>query len=478
MNSMIPRVPIRPLIWPDTILELAEQLTDSDQPIYIVGGAVRDAYFGLPLHDCDLVTPVGAAALARRIANLLKGDVYVMDAERDVARVLADTPAGRLSLDVAAYRASDLLTDLTERDFTFNAMAVDLRAPELLIDPLDGETDLKHKLIRRCTDHAIAHDPIRALRAVRQSVQMRAHIEKMTMHDIRANAGRLYETSPERVRDELVKILATQRPHAALRVMISLGLLQPILPEVAALPEDDLLSAVRTVEHISSILTVISPGRTDNTASAFGLGAMVVAMDKFRPRLQSHIGLIWPTDRPHRAILQLMALVLAVKDAGGMVNVTDYADRLVAHLRLSNAERVRLLAVLRADLSIISADDPLNALAQHRFWHVLDVAGVDVVLLGLAQYLTQAGMNLQHKRWVRVLERARTLLDAFYMRHDEIVAPPPVIDGTQLMAALSLKPGPVIRELLDLVREGQVTGEITDRESALASTREYLRSKP
>lgn len=66
MNSMIPRVPIRPLIWPDTILELAEQLTDSDQPIYIVGGAVRDAYFGLPLHDCDLVTPVGAAALARK----------------------------------------------------------------------------------------------------------------------------------------------------------------------------------------------------------------------------------------------------------------------------------------------------------------------------------------------------------------------------------------------------------------------------
>ena len=71
-------------------------------------------------------------------------------------------------------------------------------------------------------------------------------------------------------------------------------------------------------------------------------------------------------------------------------------------------------------------------------------------------------------------ERARTLLDAYFGHHAEIVAPVLVIDGNRLMKALGLKPGPVIRELLDLIREGQVTGTVTDEESALAAARNYL----
>src|SRR5688572_14500362 len=120
MSDLTPRQPRRPLLWPDSTLDLADTLSDSALPVYVVGGAVRDAYFGMPLHDLDLAVQSGAAPLARRIANALAGDIYVMDADRDVARVIAQTPHGRLSIDVAAFRGPDLLTDLIERDFTLN----------------------------------------------------------------------------------------------------------------------------------------------------------------------------------------------------------------------------------------------------------------------------------------------------------------------------------------------------------------------
>jgi hypothetical protein len=472
MSDLTSRVPKRPLIWPDAVLDLAEMLADSTLPIFAVGGAVRDAYFGMPLHDLDLAVERGATPLARRIANTLNGAVYVMDTERDVARVIAQTSNGRLSIDVAAFRGPDLLTDLVERDFTLNAMAVDLREPDRLIDPLNGEADLIGKLVRRCSENSIAKDPIRALRAVRQSVQLNAHIEKQTMLDIRANAGHLYDTSQERVRDEFIKLLAGPRPHAALRVAHMLGLLSPIMPDVAALSSDSIEHTLRVIENLHEIYNVISPRRNDNTAAAFGLGAFVVALDRYRRKLQEHLAVEWPNERPHRALLNIVGLLSPVVPEPQQL--VAYIDSLTEHLRLSNPERAHLISIFKADPRPILAESPLDVLVQHRFWHAAGASGIDLILLTLSRYLADNELNIDHDDWVRVLERARVLLDAYFGRYTEIVAPPPVTDGNRLMNKLRITPGPVIRELLDLIREGQVTGSITNEESALAAARSYL----
>lgn len=472
MNDLTPRAPKRPLRWPETMLGLLDTLCDRPLPVYAVGGSVRDAYFGTPLHDLDLAIESGAAPFARRIANALDGDVYIMDTERDIARVIVQTPDGRLSIDIAAFRGPDLLTDLIERDFTLNAIAVDLRQPDRLIDPLNGETDLIGRLIRRCSEHAIASDPIRALRAVRQSVQLNAHIEKHTMFDIRANAGRLYETSPERVRDEFMKLLAGPRPHTALRIAQVLGLLSSIMPDVDALPPPGLEHALRFIENLYEIRNVISPRRSDNSAAAFGLGALVVALDLYRGRLQDHLAHEWPNDRPHRALLNVAGLLQTVMPDAQQLGA--YIDSVTEHLRLSNPEQARLLKILRADPETVTKREPLDKLMQHRFWHVSGAAGIDVIILTLARYLADQGVNINQNEWVRVLERARVLLDAYFGHYDEIVAPQSVIDGNRLMKVLDLKPGPVIRKLLDAIREGQVIGTVLDEESALSVARSQL----
>jgi tRNA nucleotidyltransferase/poly(A) polymerase len=470
MNDLAPRQPKRPLLWPDVMLDLQALLADTSEPVYVVGGAVRDAYLHRPLKDIDLTTPGNAVQLARRIANTLNGDFFVLDDARDVGRSLVDTPDGRLVIDVTHFRGADLLADLFDRDFTVNAMAVDVRDMTRLIDPLGGEQDVEARLVRRCSAHAIADDPVRALRAVRQSVQFGMRIEAETLHDIRTYGTRLVETSPERVRDEFVKLLSLDNCASALRIADRVGLLEIIIPEVEKLhqPQEDgsdlWQQTLVIIERLSNIMAAASYTRSDNTAASFGIGMMAIQLDHFRASLQSHFQTLWPNERPHWALLNLAILLHQTPES---------ADVRADALRLSSAEKERLMAVVR-NLSRLSQFANPTRREIYRFWCDLGSAGVDICLLALAHYLGRAGVELDQRYWLELVERVRLLLEAYYERYEEVVAPPPLLDGNDLMAKLGLRPGPIIGELLELIRESQAAGEVHSAEEALQLAQTHL----
>ncbi|HEX2621682.1 MAG TPA: hypothetical protein VHL11_16105 [Phototrophicaceae bacterium] len=493
--DLTPHQPQRPLFWSDAILDLQELIStfDSSIQIYIVGGAVRDAWLHRPIKDLDLAVGNRAVAhsaikLARQIANRLEGDVYVLDDERDIARVIYHLSNGDdLNLDIAAFRGEDLLADLRDRDFTLNAMAIDLRRdPGLLIDPLGGEQDLKDKRIRRCSPDAIATDVIRGLRAVRQSVQLGFRLDAATLADIRSQAGHLRETSNERIRDELFKILSLTRPSAALRVADRLGLVGVIIPDFARLqsiatatskvPTNQWEHTLLVMDKLTTLISAISFGRTDNTASTFELGMVVIQFDRYRKRLNDHLNAVWTNDRPHRALMMLAALLHDTGDVdqdnqpeASAVIAEHYAD----DLRLSNAEKQRMLLMIKHHHHQVFSQ-PITPLIAHRYWYRLGEAGVDVILLKLADTLGTQAHTLVHSDWLVLVERAVMLLDGYYLHHDEIVVPVPLVDGNQLKKDLQLQPGPVIGELLTLIREGQVEGRIQTVDEALAAARDYL----
>lgn len=489
MNEPASVRPHRPLIWPDFVYELKEFLLPLQQPVFIVGGAVRDSLLHRPLKDIDLTTPIGAVRLARQIANHFGGDIFVMDAERDVARVLLTTAEGALSIDVAGMRGAGLLDDLQDRDFTVNAMAVDAMGDlELLIDPLGGETDIRSKLLRRCSPSAVSSDPIRALRAVRQSLQLGLRIESQTLLDIREAAQELGRVSPERLRDEWYKLLALPRPAAALRIVDAIGLLRVTFPEVTALQGlaqspaavlDAWQYTLAVVEDLSNIMDAIGYHRTDNTASSFRLGMLVIQLDRYRKQLVEHLSTGWPNERTHQSLLILAALVHDVgrsragQDADVVKLTGVIAGEIGTRLRLSNSEVMRLLQIIQFHRWPVELDD-ISPLAIYRFWRPLGEAGVDVCLLALADYLGTHGTQLHQKSWLVMVERVRVLLEAWYEKHDSLVEPPPLLDGNQILQAFSLKPGRVIGELLEHVREAQVVGEVRSREEALEFVRSYL----
>lgn len=472
--SLNPVPPRRPLVW-DPLVEQLEALAPDPARLYLVGGVVRDALRGRPAHDIDLVTPDDGLETARHLANALDGAYFPVDQERRTGRALVETPGGSRIIDVASFRGGDLLADLQDRDFTINAMAVRLDQLDRLIDPLGGQDDLlTARLLRQCNPTSIISDPIRALRAVRHSLQFGLRMENHTLAAARsATPLHVYDDrslrQPERVRDELFKTLAKARPSAALRVLHALDLLAVICP--FKLPDDDLLNERFSVtEHLASLLAIISPERDDNTASELILGVAVMVLDRYRRQLQEHLFRTYADGRPRTVLLLLAALTPPGRVLG---------DGWGARLRLSSAESHVLTSLGETGGFRLTECAPLDDRQIHRYYRHVGEEGVDGVLLTLAEYLAAHWPVVEPERWGDLLEEvASPLIAAYFRRHQQVVAPPPLLTGKELMGKLDVKPGPQIGDILERLLEEQAAGEIRTKKQALNLAKRLVDEAP
>ncbi|MCY4464248.1 MAG: hypothetical protein OXE46_01785 [Chloroflexi bacterium] len=442
------------LAWADFVHDLADMLRARGvhTPLYLVGGAVRDAWLRKPTDDIDIVVQSKAIPLARRVCDWLRADIYVMDRERGVARVFVKEDDRTISLDFADQRGTTLEDDLRDRDFTMNAMAADLLGDiGALVDPLDGERDLRAKILRRCSPNSIAADPIRGLRAVRLSTQFGLKIEPATAADIRRCANSLRQTSSERIRDEFFKLLGLDRAARGLRVLEHLGLLVMVVPEIRPV---DLPRSLAHVEWLSALLTAISQRRTDNTAAAFDLGMLVIQLDRFRSSLQAHLDQHYGNVRLRSQLLVLSALLKGVAQA----------ETVADSLRLSTGEARILGQVAGSELA--SLDWSMTRLEQHRFWHGLGECGIDVILLGAAQVLATQGATLDQQYWLGRVDQFTQLLDVWFNQYDTLVKPKPLLSGHDVKVLLGIQTGPQIGAALTALREAQVLGEVVTRDEA------------
>ena len=451
------------LAWADFVLDLANFLRDRkvDTPLYLVGGAVRDAYMRRPTTDIDIAVDGDAIGLARRVVDWLGGDIYVMDRERGVARVLVSRSGERLSADFARFRGDTLEQDLRDRDFTMNAMAVDLRGDlQVLIDPLGGIADLRQKVLRCCSSRSFSDDPVRMLRAIRLSAQFELKIHPEAAEEIRARSAALAQVTGERLRDELFKLLGLERAARALRVLLRMKLIQALIARQSGNDDEERLAGMRAeswdnalavVERMSALLTAVSSRRTDNTAAAFDMGMLVIQLDRFRSELQAHIAGEYGKARRHSELLILAALLHDRAQAE--------AQSLLAVLKLSALEERSLFRAV-ASYRRVSERAIWSTLDQHRFWHDLGAGGIDAILLASAHYLGSRGSNLKQRDWLEFVSAVTTLLDVCFNRHAQIVDPPLLLDGNDIRRLCELKPGPVVGELLTALREAQATGAV------------------
>ena len=251
----------------DTVIAALKAFMAEREPVYIVGGAVRDHLLGIstipgwshrpgsPRHsappgtvssrkrrpaattDLDLVLRGPVLPVARRVADRLGWAYYPLDEKRDVARLVAvGAGSRRIECDAAALRG-DLRADLLARDFTVNSMALEVSParPPKLIDLCGGVDDLEARTLRRTAPDSLRSDPVRLLRAARLAVQLSFTIEEETRAQIATEAAAILSVSSERVREELWKLLDCPRAYDGVPELEALGLLAHLFPEVRAL---------------------------------------------------------------------------------------------------------------------------------------------------------------------------------------------------------------------------------------------------
>src|SRR3990170_322036 len=473
-------------------------------PVYLVGGAVRDAMLARPSHDLDFVLPAHALQIARQVADGIGGAFYPLDEERNYGRaIFTETDGTRLVLDFSGYQGADLESDLRGRDFTVNAMAVEARQSQTLFDPLGGAADLHARQLRACSIDAFIADPIRILRGVRLAAAFDFHIQPDSRQLMRQATHLIPRVSPERLRDELFRILDGPRPAAALRGLELLGVLPFVLPELAALkglkqPSPHIHDAwnhtLDVLNKFHDVLEVLGRQHDPETAASLHMGQISLRLGRYREQIDTHLAAALNPERSLRSLLFLAALYHDIgkpetysTDDEGRIRFFDHdqvgaqiASQLAHALQLSNAEITRLKTVVRdhmRPLLLANSGRLPSRRAIYRFFRHAGPAGVDLCLLSLADVLATYGPALPQDLWANHIEVVRTLLSAWWEQPSESVSPPSLLTGHDLISELGLSPGPLIGQLLEAIREAQAVGQIQDRAAALSFARSYLANK-
>ena len=475
-----------------------------NQDIHLVGGAVRDMLLNRLSRDLDFALPSNGISCARRVANALKADFMVLDGERDTGRaIVTESDGSRTFLDFATYRGSTLDEDLRARDFTMNAIAYDLRA-NTIIDPLNGASDLRSKTIRVCLQTSIIDDPLRILRAIRQAAAFDFKVERQTRKLMQQSAHLLPNTSPERKRDEVFKILDGPKIAASMRALEMLGVFPHLLPELSALKGiqqspphiyDVWEHILSVLAYLEEILASLETGETSEEISDPLRVVLVNHLGRFRERFTEHFAESLSPERSPRAALFFAALYHDVEkpttrsmDEGGRIRFFNHdvkgaevAAKRARAFNLSNDEVERIHKIIKNHMRFHSftsrmegnKEEPSRKAIYH-FFRDSGEAGIDLVLLGLADLRGTRGAEISQETWMAALDVAKILLENYWERSQETVAPPRLLDGTDLMRELNLEPGRVVGQLLEAIREGQATGKINTREDAISFAHEWL----
>ncbi|GAB4478862.1 MAG: HD domain-containing protein [Anaerolineales bacterium] len=491
-------------IFQHPIIKILDDLAESDTSIYLVGGAVRDGLLGKSIYDFDFVVSARALQIARKVANALGGAYYPLDAKRQYGRVIWDPPQGkRLKFDFALQYGRSIEEDLGHRDFTINAIAIDLRKKDQLIDPLNGAADILAKTLRACSEESLRDDPLRVVRGVRFALNLGFRIEPQTWHWMVAASSGLTAVSGERLGEEVFRLLSAYSVASSIRLLDRVGALPYTFPELLSLKgveqslphrQDVYQHTLAVINRLEDVLEILSPAFDQERQANLVMGMTSLRLGRYREKIAEYLEERFTPERNKRSLLFLAALyhdsgkaLSGIKDENGRWRFFDheklsarFVTELGQRLALANHEVEWVKQVVSSHMRPILLTNEQGIpgrRAVYRFFRQVGEAGVGVVLLSLADVLGIYGYALPVELWSKHLDTTRELLQAWWEEKQEKVSPPPLLDGNEVMLQFGLKPSPLVGQILEGIREAQAIGEVRSKADALQLAERILRAE-
>jgi len=389
---------------------------------YLVGGTVRDTLLNRKRQefDLDLVVIDRAVELARDLAKRCDAGFVVLDATRDIARIVF--PQG--TVDVAKIEGESLEQDLHRRDFTINSIALHIRLQKL-IDPLGGKDDLEANLIKMVSPANLKADPLRLFRAYRQAAQLNFTIDPQTRNTITQLASELKNVAPERIKTELSYLLETRKGSVYLQQAWEDGLLSICFPSVTQ----------QQVEEVARIDVIKETLRQES----------------------SHLVATWEKNVGGQSnTLQSLAKLAC------LVSVSpEEAENQLTGLKFSRAEIRTVTSSLSLLPRLLEARVETMSL-RDRYFFFQEARNVFPCLL-----LTAMAKGLS-------LTAAKPLLEHYLNPHDPVAYPQPIVTGKDLLRSLSLSPSPRIGELLTELQIAYIEGKVNSPSEAIDLAKSWL----
>jgi poly(A) polymerase len=488
------------LLRESKILQAVYRLSQKQkEEVYLVGGTIRDLLLGRPLGgDFDFVTTGQANQLSQELAGETEGHAFSLNDAFGTWRVTLRQGKEKRDVDFSPMQGEDILEDLRQRDYTINSIG--LSVSEIfasdrlaLIDPLDGSSDLRQKILRANSEEALRQDPLRMLRAFRLACTLGLEIEAETLAMIQKNKNLILRSAWERMRSEFFSALNEPQSGRFLRDLHEYGLLEEMFPEMQGWESLDqgihhdfplLEHALRTVEAGGMIFTHCPEFYPADVQFLNRHFSSIIEDGISRRSLFIFVALFHDSGKPETRSLSPDGRLIRFFDhdlEGQRINA-----RIARRMKLGRRS-IRIISELtRQHMRILSLakTEALTPRAKYRFFRDLGKEGFDAVFLALADGLASHKINLE---WPLVqelpgdLQRIKEVAEELlrYYREEFSLKPlRPLLNGRDIMEAMKLSPGEEVGKLLELVREAEIRGTVRTKREALEFLKNLDSSRP
>ena len=457
---------------------------------YLVGGFVRDVLLGRDIADIDIAVNADAAQIAPGIAASLHGKFVLLDDVNKIGRIILNG----WTIDITSISGT-IAGDLARRDFTINAMAVELHQLTAggqttpLIDPFGGRFDLDLGIIRIVSGTVFKDDPARLLRAVRLASELGFTIDRKAEVEIIRAAALIADVPGERVREELLRLLDSSRGGRIFEDMDKLGLLTALIPELIPLkgveqPQEHHWDVfTHSINTVSAVDFILRQGVWEHQ------GAGILKLMPWSAATAEYFDQPVSSGSTRRSLLKLAALLHDIAkpqtklfDDNGRMRFLGHpedgasiVEGILDGLRFS-AKEIKLVSLMvkyHLRPTQMSQNSMPTSRAIYRYFRDAGDVGIDTLYLSLADHLATRGPGLMAPQWEYHTQLVKYVLEE-HLHQKKTAGPLKLVDGNDLMNKFGMRPGARIGELLEEIREAQAAGELTDRETALEYVRKHL----
>ena len=436
--------------------------------IYLVGGSVRDAFLGKDFVDRDLiVVDCDARDFSLQVAEFFNGTFIPLDEENKIYRIVLEDKINYL--DITNPIGGNLADDIFRRDLTINAVAIDIRTGEIPEFCQEFVQDIENKTIRGVKEENFVDDPLRLLRVFRFYSLLGFDIDNSLDEIVKKYAHLIAQPAKERVQYELMKLFTGDYAYNALLKMDRCGLLEllfPFVKELKQVPPNlhhhlDLFNhSIETVRQLGLVYENSSDDVKHHMDKIdFGgfsrlahlrLSAFMHDIGKFST---------WTVEEDtgrHRFIKH--------EDVGAKMCVP-----ILKSMCFSNKQIDYISYIIKKHMyptAVVSAPD-MNEKVMMRYVRKSEDNAIDNILIAKADRLSALGPEITQNVVEENISSLNNLLK-FYLEAKKTLQPlPKLLNGNEVMQILKLQPSPRLGEVLEALKEAQISGDVLTKEDAI-----------
>ena len=446
--------------------DIIKTLHSLNQEIYLVGGAVRGALLNKETYDKDIiVVDEDAKEFSIKLAKKLDGVFIPLDEVNKIYRIVLQDKINYI--DITNPIENSLEKDIKRRDFTINAIALRISDGEI-IDITNGKNDIENKLIRMISPENFDDDPLRILRAFRFESCLGFEIEKNTLLEIKSRINLITQPAIERINYEILKLFSGEHSVKALLSMDEAGITELIFPPMTGVKKvppnthhhlDLFHHSIEVVNQIQQLYNnSCNEIKEHLNQQDFG-GFSRLAHLKLAGFLHD-IGKFstWTIEESgrHRFIKH--------DDVGAKM-----AEKMLKSMHFSKKQIEYITKQIKLHIYPSSVIQAPNLSEKHymRYIRKMENDVIDNIILAKADRLSARGKDITEEILKNNLEGLDKMLNYYLNIKDSLKPLPKLIDGKEVMEILNIQPSPKLGEILNELKEAQISGDINTKEEAI-----------